>query len=88
LGLVVTTNGRLRRVDSLGRVVLPADLRHALGIREGDTLAIDVSGSSLVMTKATPVCVFCGSAADLRELSGKQACVGCVSTLSAPDAAR
>ncbi len=84
----MTRNGRLRRVDSLGRVVLPAELRHALGIREGDTLAIDVENDHLVMAKAQPACVFCGASADLRELAGKQACGRCVAALSGSDVAR
>lgn len=84
----MTTNGRLRRVDSLGRVVLPADLRHALGIREGDTLAIDVDGDHLVLAKARPACVFCGGGGELRELSGKQVCTPCVATLTGSDAVR
>lgn len=82
----MTTSGRQRRVDSLGRVVLPADLRHALGIREGDTLAIDAADGQLVMRKAEPSCVFCGSSAELRELAGKRVCAGCIAALSAADA--
>ena len=82
------TNGRHRRVDSLGRVVLPADLRHALNIREGDTLAVDAVEGRLVLTKAVPACVFCGASGDLRELAGKQACGPCVAVLSGSDAAR
>jgi transcriptional pleiotropic regulator of transition state genes len=84
----VTTNGRLRRVDSLGRVVLPADLRHALGIREGDTLAIDVDGDHLVLEKLRPACVFCGGGSELRELTGKQVCRECVAMLTGSDAGR
>jgi transcriptional pleiotropic regulator of transition state genes len=72
----------------LGRLVLPADLRHALGIRVGDVLTVDVEDGRLVMAKAQPACVFCGASSELRELAGKQACSRCVDALSGSDAAR
>ncbi|MBM3670836.1 MAG: AbrB/MazE/SpoVT family DNA-binding domain-containing protein [Actinobacteria bacterium] len=79
----MTTQDRTRRVDSLGRVVLPADLRHALGIREGDVLDVAVNDGQLVLSRHEPKCVFCGTRDDLRERSGRHACGACVSALDA-----
>jgi AbrB family transcriptional regulator, transcriptional pleiotropic regulator of transition state genes len=73
----------MRRVDSLGRVVLPADLRHALDIREGDTLDVAIEDGHLVLSKHDPACVFCGTRTDLVEHAGRHACAGCVSQLGA-----
>jgi AbrB family transcriptional regulator, transcriptional pleiotropic regulator of transition state genes len=79
----MTAQDRTRRVDSLGRVVLPADLRRALGIREGDLLDIAVEDGHLVLSRHEPLCVFCRAREDLTERAGKHVCVKCVSALSA-----
>jgi AbrB family transcriptional regulator, transcriptional pleiotropic regulator of transition state genes len=79
----VSAQDRTRRVDSLGRVVLPADLRHALGIREGDVLDVSVHEGNLMLSRHEPMCVFCGARDDLREHAGRAACSACVSALSA-----
>ena len=74
---------RTRRVDSLGRVVLPADLRHALGIREGDVMDVAVEDGHLVLRRHEPMCTFCSARDDLIEHAGKYACGPCVSALAA-----
>ena len=79
----MSAQDRTRRVDSLGRVVLPADLRHALGIREGDVLDVTVHDGNLVLTRHEPMCVFCGARDTLRERGGRHACATCVSALGA-----
>ncbi len=79
----MSAQDRTRRVDSLGRVVLPADLRHALGIREGDVLDVSVHDGNLVLSRHEPTCVFCGARDDLREHVGRSACPACVSALNA-----
>lgn len=79
----MSAQDRTRRVDSLGRVVLPADLRHALGIREGDVLDVAVHEGNLVLSRHEPMCVFCGGRDALREHAGRAACSSCVSALSA-----
>lgn len=79
----MSAQDRTRRVDSLGRVVLPADLRHALGIREGDVLDVSVQDGHLLLSRHEPVCVFCGARDELREHAGRYACPACVNALSA-----
>ena len=79
----MTAQDRTRRVDSLGRVVLPADLRHSLGIREGDVLDVTVEDGHLVLSRHEPLCVFCGSRDGLKEHAGRHVCSRCVSALGA-----
>ena len=57
--------GIVRRVDELGRIVLPVELRRALEIAERDTLEIALDGDHIVLRKYQPVCVFCNAAAEL-----------------------
>ncbi len=66
-----------RKVDGLGRVVLPIELRRQLGIDPGDELAIGVEAGRLVLEKVQDHCVFCGGQAELREYRGKRVCAPC-----------
>ena len=76
--------GMARKVDDLGRIVLPIELRRQLGIRAGDELDIAVDGSTVLLHKIEARCVFCDSMADLRGYREKQICKSCVGELSGP----
>jgi AbrB family transcriptional regulator, transcriptional pleiotropic regulator of transition state genes len=75
--------GIVRRVDELGRVVIPKELRRTLGIGEKDPLEIFVNGEQIVLRKYAPGCVLCGSIDDgkLVQLHGKLICIGCVADI-------
>ena len=73
--------GIVRRVDELGRIVLPKELRGALDIKERDLLEISVDGDSVVLKKYAPRCVFCGADQELTEYRGKRVCSACVAAL-------
>ena len=75
--------GVARKVDQLGRVVLPAEVRRQFGISPGDLIEIAVDSDAILLTKVEDRCVFCGGTADLAEFSGKLVCRGCISRLAA-----
>ena len=58
--------GTARRIDQLGRVVVPAELRKILGIRKGDLLDIRVEDGRLVLVKIEPECAICGGSDNLQ----------------------
>ncbi|MEK3722269.1 AbrB/MazE/SpoVT family DNA-binding domain-containing protein [Paenibacillus sp. FSL H8-0034] len=64
--------GIVRRIDDLGRVVIPKEIRRTFGIAEGDPLEIFVDGGSIVLKKYTPGCIFSGSSENLIHYNGKQ----------------
>jgi AbrB family transcriptional regulator, transcriptional pleiotropic regulator of transition state genes len=70
--------GMNRKVDDLGRVVIPAEIRKAFGIREGDHLDIAVDGEHIVLTRCEDSCVFCRSSTDLKEFRGRLVCAKCM----------
>lgn len=74
--------GIVRKVDELGRVVIPIELRRTLGIGEGDPLEIftDDDGK-IVLRKYEPACIFCGSTDRVFEFKGKKVCTDCASRL-------
>jgi AbrB family transcriptional regulator, transcriptional pleiotropic regulator of transition state genes len=74
--------GMARKVDQLGRIVLPAELRRLFGIHEGDLVEIFVEEGRIVLAKVEAHCIFCGSTTELREFSGKLVCHACVEHLT------
>jgi AbrB family transcriptional regulator, transcriptional pleiotropic regulator of transition state genes len=78
--------GVARKVDQLGRVVLPAEVRRHFDISPGDLIEIAVDSDAILLTKVENRCVFCGETASLSEFSGKLVCGECVSRLAAEEA--
>ena len=76
------STGIIRRVDELGRVVIPIELRNKFGIAEKDPIEIYVDGSSIILKKYEPNCVFCGNSKGLSEYKGKLVCNKCLSKLA------
>lgn len=74
---MLKATGIVRRIDDLGRVVIPKELRRTLRIKEGDPLEFFVTGDGIVLRKYTPGCVLCGSLDELHTLEGKQICLSC-----------
>lgn len=73
--------GIVRKVDELGRVVIPIELRRTLGIEEGDALEIYVDGEQIIFKKYERGCLFCGNMEGLVEMEGKFVCPGCITKL-------
>ena len=67
------STGIVRKVDELGRIVLPIELRRTLDIAEKDSIEIYVDGSSIILKKYEPTCVFCGDAKNITVYKGKNA---------------
>ena len=74
--------GIVRKVDELGRIVLPIELRRTLDIAERDSLEIYVDGTSIVLRKYEPACVFCGSSKDVVVFKDKNICPACMKALA------
>ena len=71
------STGIVRKVDELGRVVLPIELRRTLNIDIKDSLEIYVESDSIILKKFEPSCIFCGSSEAVREFKGKNICNAC-----------
>jgi transcriptional pleiotropic regulator of transition state genes len=75
------STGIVRKVDELGRVVLPIELRRTLDIAEKDALEIFVDGSQIILKKYEPACIFCSDAKDVINYKGKNICTNCMKEL-------
>ena len=75
------STGIVRKVDELGRVVIPIELRRTLGIDEQEALEIYVDNERIVLKKYEPACIFCNSADDVQNFKGKLVCKSCVQAM-------
>ena len=79
------STGVIRRVDELGRVVIPIEIRTQFRISEKDPIEIYVDGTSIVLKKYEPNCIFCGNTKNLISYKDKLVCSKCAEKLSAID---
>lgn len=78
---MLKSTGIVRKVDELGRVVIPIELRRTLNIAERDALEIYVDGEQIVLKKYEPACLFCGNAENVVNYKGKNICRLCLDEL-------
>jgi len=72
------STGVVRRIDELGRLVLPAELRKLFDIGEKDALEVYTEGDMIILKKYEPACIFCGDARDVESFKGKNICKNCM----------
>ena len=72
----------MRKVDELGRIVLPKELRTTLDINERDALEIYVDGSTIILKKYEPACIFCNNTKDVINYKGKNICPSCLKEIA------
>ncbi|MCI8759930.1 MAG: AbrB/MazE/SpoVT family DNA-binding domain-containing protein [Clostridia bacterium] len=77
------STGIIRRVDELGRVVIPIEIRNQFNIVEKDPIEIFVNGSSIILKKFEPNCIFCGNNENLLTYNDKLICYDCANKISA-----
>jgi len=75
-------SGIRRRVDDLGRVVIPAEYRHRLGIEVGDEVTFTLDGDHLVVARQVSRCVLCDAEDDLVTFRGRPVCQACMTALA------
>lgn len=76
------STGIVRRVDELGRVVIPIEIRNKFQIAEKDPIEIYVDGSSIILKKYEPNCIFCGNTKNLVSYKDKLICQKCSQKIS------
>ena len=76
------STGIVRKVDELGRIVLPAELRRTLDIGERDELEIYLDDDKVVLKKYEPSCIFCVSTRNLVNYHGRNVCMDCIQELN------
>ena len=72
----------IRKIDELGRLVLPIEIRQTLDIKEKDPLEISLKDNGVFIKKTIPSCVFCNSTTKLKNFSEKNICIDCIKKLN------
>ncbi len=75
------STGIVRKVDELGRIVLPIEMRRTLDIAEKDPVEIYVEGDSVILRKYQASCVFCDSVKEISSFKGRNVCAACIAKL-------
>jgi len=75
------STGIVRKIDELGRIVLPIELRRTYDLAVKDAVEIYTDNDMIILKKFQRTCVFCGSAEDVEEYKGKTVCAECMSEL-------
>lgn len=76
------STGIIRKVDDLGRIVLPIELRRTLDIEERDELEIFMEGDQIILRKYEPTCIFCGCDKKLIVYGSKNVCRACITQMA------
>ena len=71
----------IRRVDDLGRIVIPVELRKMMQLESGQTVTLSIEADTLVLRRFVPGCVFCGITEQLSVFEGKNICAVCLRRL-------
>jgi AbrB family transcriptional regulator, transcriptional pleiotropic regulator of transition state genes len=77
----VRATGVSRKVDDLGRIVLPAEIRRSFDIREGDHVDIGIDENKIILSKQLNTCTFCGGGETLRQFRNHPVCASCLAEL-------
>jgi transcriptional pleiotropic regulator of transition state genes len=73
----------VRKIDELGRIVLPSEIRKVFAIHEGDELDISVEGERVILEKRQDLCLFCGAESPSVLFKGRRVCENCVREMAA-----
>ncbi len=73
--------GIVRKVDNLGRIVIPVELRKKFDIEITDSMEIYTDDNCIILKKYEPSCIFCGDAKDIFRFNGKNVCPNCAKAM-------
>ncbi len=77
------STGIVRKLDQLGRIVIPKELRNTFDLNETDPIEIFVEGNEIILRKYQPACIFCNDADDIVQIDGKNVCRKCINKIKA-----
>lgn len=80
--MAMKSTGVVRQLDTLGRIVLPIELRRTMDIGVKDMVEIFVEDDRIILKKYNPACIFCGDARDVTPYKGKLVCKACKAELA------
>ncbi len=80
-GNLMKSTGIVRKIDDLGRMVIPIELRKTMNINKKDPMEIFVDDEKIILQKYEPACIFCGGADDTIDFKGRTICKECMDNM-------
>lgn len=81
-GMKMKNTGITRKIDDLGRIVIPIELREKLGIKKQDQLEIFISENQIILMKEEKSCIFCESKKMLSKMKDRYVCDSCINEMN------
>jgi transcriptional pleiotropic regulator of transition state genes len=78
----VKSTGIVRKIDDLGRLVIPKELRKTMNINKKDPMEIFIDGDRIILNKYEPACIFCGSMDKNIKYEGRIVCKECIEEMN------
>ena len=75
------STGFVKKIDELGRILIPKELRSSMELDTKDALEMFVDGDRIVLQKYQPACIFCNNADNIIFFEGRRICASCLSKL-------
>ena len=75
------STGIVRKVDELGRIVIPIELRRIRDVNVGDSMEVFVDGEQIILRKYEPSCTFCSELKEVINYKGKNICKQCMKSM-------
>lgn len=77
------STGIVRKIDNLGRMVIPKELRTVMNLKESDPVEIFMDGDTVILKKFQVSCCICDETENLIDVNGKKMCANCISNIKA-----
>lgn len=81
MGVELKATGLTRQIDSLGRIVIPKDLREKYELTANDSLEMFTTEDGILIRKYNPGCTLCGGLEGIQTVRGKYLCKHCIETI-------
>lgn len=78
------STGIVRKVDNLGRIFIPKEVRDTLQFNNNEPLEIFTDGKQIFLKSYNPGCILCGEMKDIRSFKEKKVCQSCIDKMSSP----
>ena len=75
------STGMVRKIDELGRIVIPAEIRQNMDLQIKDTMEIFTDENRIILQKYQPSCIFCNNADNIIYFNDKRICRACLEKL-------
>lgn len=79
--VLMKDTGVVRKIDPLGRLVIPIEVRRELGLNENEPVEMYVENKRVIIEKYNPSCLICGETENVKKINEKSICDSCINKI-------